>query len=381
MKLVLIGIQGSGKSTQGNLLSAKLKIPYLSTGHIFRQIAKEKTPLGRYIKDTINAGVLIPDKETIEIVNEYLSRDEYKNGYILDGFPRTIEQAKKFCNNVDFVIYLNVPDQEALWRIAARNDTSREDETLIAIKKRIALFHEKTTPVIEYYRKKDKLFEVNGVKSIEEIHKKVMSFVEKLYGGREFKNLKELQKKRPPVILGVVGLAGSGKTETCNFFRQKGLPVIAFGDIINEYIDQHQLTHNEETHKNLRAEFREKHGLECMAKLNESKIRQALKKSPVVIIESLYTWEEYLYLKQVFNQAKILLLALFAEKATRYERTAKRKYRQGLGGEERDINELTKMNKAQPIAFADYTVLNRDSLAELYEKLEGIYRKIYYGMF
>ena len=74
MKLVLIGIQGSGKSTQGNLLSKQLGIPYLSTGHIFRQIAKEKTALGRYIKETINAGLLVPDEKTIEIVNNYLNK-------------------------------------------------------------------------------------------------------------------------------------------------------------------------------------------------------------------------------------------------------------------------------------------------------------------
>ena len=86
MKLVLIGIQGSGKSTQGNMLSHLFQIPYLSTGHIFREIAKEKTSLGRYMKETINAGILVPDDKTIEIVNTYLSRPEYSRGYILDGF-------------------------------------------------------------------------------------------------------------------------------------------------------------------------------------------------------------------------------------------------------------------------------------------------------
>ncbi|MBI1862609.1 nucleoside monophosphate kinase, partial [Candidatus Microgenomates bacterium] len=109
MKLVLTGIQGSGKSTQGNLLVKQLGLPYLSTGHIFRQIAKEKTTLGRYIKTVMNAGILIPDDKTIEIVNTYLSRPEYKRGYILDGFPRTIEQAKRFRNNVDKVIYIDIP--------------------------------------------------------------------------------------------------------------------------------------------------------------------------------------------------------------------------------------------------------------------------------
>src|SRR5664279_4220525 len=118
MKLIIIGIQGAGKSTQGNLLNKKLKVPYLSTGHIFRDIAKERTPLGRYIKETMNAGYLIPDSKTMEIVSEYLARPEYETGYILDGFPRTVTQAEKFKNGIDKVVYLEVSDKEALKRIA-----------------------------------------------------------------------------------------------------------------------------------------------------------------------------------------------------------------------------------------------------------------------
>ncbi|HKC14403.1 MAG TPA: nucleoside monophosphate kinase [Patescibacteria group bacterium] len=173
MKIILIGIQGAGKSTQGNLLSEKLGLPYLSTGHIFREIAKEKTPAGRYIKETMNAGILISDEKTIEIVNEYLSRPEYDKGYIMDGFPRTIVQTEAFKEKIDKVIYLKVSDKEALWRIAGRQD-NREDETLQAIKKRIALFHEFTEPVIDFYRQKGLLAEVDGEKSIEEINKEIM---------------------------------------------------------------------------------------------------------------------------------------------------------------------------------------------------------------
>ncbi len=174
MKIILIGIQGAGKSTQGNLLSEKLKVPYLSTGHIFRDLAKEKTPTGRYIKEVMNAGYLIPDKKTLEIVSEYLSRPEYQKGYILDGFPRTLGQAKAFKNGIDKVIYLKVSDKEALWRLAGRNDTSREDETLHAILRRIESFHKFTEPVLDYYRKKGQLVEINGEQSIEDIHKEIL---------------------------------------------------------------------------------------------------------------------------------------------------------------------------------------------------------------
>jgi adenylate kinase len=174
MKIILIGIQGAGKSTQGNLLSEKLKLPYLSTGHIFRDLAREKTPEGRYIKETINAGILISDEKTLKIVSEYLHRPEYESGYILDGFPRTLKQAETFENGIDKVVYLRVSDKEALWRISGRDD-NREDDTLAAIRKRIGLFHEHTKPVLDHYQKEGKVVEVDGEKSIEEINAEIMS--------------------------------------------------------------------------------------------------------------------------------------------------------------------------------------------------------------
>ncbi|PIR61733.1 MAG: adenylate kinase, partial [Candidatus Pacebacteria bacterium CG10_big_fil_rev_8_21_14_0_10_44_11] len=147
MKLVLIGIQGAGKSTQGNLLSKQYAIPYLSSGHIFREMAKEKTQLGRWLKETLNSGALVPDDTTLEVVLTYLKKPEYAKGYILDGFPRTVPQAEAFNGSLDKVIYLKVSDKEALWRISGRAD-AREDETLQAIRNRIKLFHEVTQPVV-----------------------------------------------------------------------------------------------------------------------------------------------------------------------------------------------------------------------------------------
>ena len=178
MKIILIGIQGAGKSTQGNIISQELNIPYLSTGHIFREMAKEKTPLGRYIKETINAGYLIPDDKALEIVTEYLHRPEYKTGYIMDGFPRTTQQAEKFENGITKVIYLKVSDKEALWRLSGRDD-NREDDTLKAIRKRISLFHEFTEPVLEHFREKGILIEIDGEKSIEEISKEILEKLSK----------------------------------------------------------------------------------------------------------------------------------------------------------------------------------------------------------
>lgn len=173
MKIVLIGIQGAGKSTQGNLLSETLGIPYLSSGHIFREMAKEKSAMGRYVKETINAGILIPDDMTIKVINEYLSKPEYSNGYILDGFPRTVAQAREFKNGIDLAVYLKVSDREALWRISGRV-TDREDETLQAIRKRIESFHTFTTPVVSYYKRAKKLLEVDGEQTIDRIFKQII---------------------------------------------------------------------------------------------------------------------------------------------------------------------------------------------------------------
>lgn len=177
MKIVLVGIQGAGKSTQGNLLKEYYNIPYLSSGHIFRNLAREKTPLGRYIKEVMNAGMLIPDERTTEIVQEYLDRDEYNKGYILDGFPRTVPQAKQFRNGVNAVISLNISDREALWRIAGRiteGGEVREDETLPAIRKRIEQFHEFTEPVIEYYRQKGILEDIDGEQDVQTIFNEIV---------------------------------------------------------------------------------------------------------------------------------------------------------------------------------------------------------------
>jgi adenylate kinase len=178
VKIVLVGIQGAGKSTQGNLLSEKLGIPYLSSGHIFRQMAKSKTKLGRWLKETLNSGALVPDENAVEIVMEYLRRPEYEKGYILDGFPRTEAQAKVLGDGVDTVVLIDVSDKEALWRISGRV-SDREDETLQAIRKRIELFHQVTSEVLNYYEKIGQLHKVDGEQTVEEVFADVMKAVEK----------------------------------------------------------------------------------------------------------------------------------------------------------------------------------------------------------
>ena len=375
MKLVLIGIQGSGKSTQGNLLSRQLKIPYLSTGHIFREIAKEKTQLGRYIKEILNTGLLVPDEKTIEIVNTYLSRPEYKKGYILDGFPRTLEQVKKFKNNVDKVIYLNIPQKEAIWRLFYRNDNTRSDETLPALNKRITLFYKFTEPVINYYRKENKLIDIDGTMKIEEVNEEIL----KGLGKQLIKNQVTSWERKQKTIIAIVGLPGTGKTQAAEFFQKKNLPTISFGKIINDYISQKKLPHNEETHKKVREDIREKYGKEALAVLNIKKIKQALEKNSIIIIEGMRSWEEYLYLKKELPKIKLVIVCLFTDKDVRYERISKRNSRTEHYGEERDINEIVGINMGSTIAFADYVIKNNYSLKDFYDKLESTFRTIYYS--
>jgi adenylate kinase len=139
-------------------------------------MAKEKTKLGRWLKETLNSGALVPDDTAVEIVMEYLQKPEYQNGYILDGFPRTKAQAEVLDGVIDLVFLINVSDKEALWRISGRM-SDREDETLQAIRKRISLFHELTSDVLEYYDSEGKLVKVDGEQTIEDVFAEIMSAI------------------------------------------------------------------------------------------------------------------------------------------------------------------------------------------------------------
>lgn len=374
MKLVLIGIQGAGKSTQGNLLSSQLGIPYLSTGHIFREIAKEKSDTGRYIKETINAGSLIPDDKTLQIVTNYLNKPEYKKGFIIDGFPRTIAQAEHFNSQVDKVVYINLPDQDALWRIAHRDESGRADETLPAIKKRIDLFHTHTAPVVKYFEKEGKLIEVDGTQTVEGVNEAVLNGL-----GKEIvHNHVQEWKQKQDIVIGMVSLPGAGKSEAVNYFKSRGIPTVYFGQVPEE-VKKRGLPSTEESEKAIRTELRQKFGMEALVKLNEEAIESALTEKKIVVLENMRSFQEYTYLKERFTNTKVVIVAIFASKATRYSRVKQRAERSQVSGEGRDISELIEANVGPTFGFADYMVINEGTKQDLYTQLESIYREIYFS--
>lgn len=163
MKILFVGPQGSGKSTQGKLLARFLGLPYVSTGDVFRG-------LGGEIKQILDQGKLIDDQTTSKIVEEKLKGEEYRNGFIFDGYPRTMEQIKLFDPGFDKVIYLFLSDAEAIKRLLARG---REDDTEDAIAERLRNYHLQTDPVLDYYRQKGTLQKIDGLGSIEEIRRRI----------------------------------------------------------------------------------------------------------------------------------------------------------------------------------------------------------------
>jgi adenylate kinase len=184
MKIIMLGPQGSGKGTYASRLSPILGIPHISTGEIFRENIAKKTELGKKVEKFLNSGELVPDHITMKIVKQRLKKPDCKNGFIFDGFPRTLRQAKELekISLPDFVIYIYAPEWILLERLTSRiicdkcgkiynlktlkpkkesicdecggKLIRRKDETSESIKVRLKEYEEKTKPIIEYYEKK-----------------------------------------------------------------------------------------------------------------------------------------------------------------------------------------------------------------------------------
>lgn len=175
--LVLFGPPGSGKGTQSANLIEKYKLMQLSTGDILRSEVKNETPLGLEAKKFMDQGMLVPDEVVIGMISSQLDEHQNVNGFIFDGFPRTVAQAEALDNLLDFkknpinvVISLLVSEDELKTRLISRGEVSgRSDDNEEVIMNRIREYHAKTSPVADYYRSKDKLVELKGEGSVDEI--------------------------------------------------------------------------------------------------------------------------------------------------------------------------------------------------------------------
>ncbi len=199
--IIMLGPQGSGKGTQAKLIAQKLKIPHLSTGDVLREAMKKGTEMGKKAKELINAGKLVPDKVVNGIVRDGLKGAD--DGYILDGYPRNLSQAKeldKFAD-INYVIELLVPDDVSVERIVSRRTCKacgeifgaknppkkegicdvcgeklyqRDDDKEEAVRERLRIYHEETEALLDYYRPKGVAHQVDGTASIDEVNEAIM---------------------------------------------------------------------------------------------------------------------------------------------------------------------------------------------------------------
>ncbi len=202
-RIIILGPQACGKGTQGKILAEYLNIPKISTGELFRKEISEKTELGKEIEPLVLEGKLISDEITFELLKKRLSMKDCKNGYILDGFPRNINQAK-FLNtfiDIDHVIEVNITDEEAVRRIQTRricekcgvgydivlfppktegicdkcggNIIIRPDDYKEAIKERLFIYRREVEEILKFYKEKNILTTVSGADTIENVAKKI----------------------------------------------------------------------------------------------------------------------------------------------------------------------------------------------------------------
>ncbi len=213
MKIIMLGAPGAGKGTQAKKLASKYGIPHISTGDIFRANIKNGTELGQKAKVYMDQGLLVPDELVVDLVVDRFKQADCENGYVLDGFPRTIPQAKaldealeKNNDAVEYAIDVDVPDEAIISRMAGRRacvgcggtyhlvtippkkegicDTCgaelilREDDKPETVEKRLKVYHDQTQPLIDYYQGKDILKTVDGTQDLEDVFKDIIAIVE-----------------------------------------------------------------------------------------------------------------------------------------------------------------------------------------------------------
>lgn len=204
--IILLGAPGAGKGSQATKIATEYNIPHISTGDILRKNIKEQTELGKMAKSYIDQGQLVPDDVVVAIVEDRLKQDDAKNGYLLDGFPRTIAQAdalKKF-TTVNYVLNLQVPFELIMDRITGRRMCTcgesyhvstlngsnkckvcgkelyvRDDDKPETVENRLNVYNELTKPLIEYYKKDGVVYDIDGSKAISEVYDEIKKVLDK----------------------------------------------------------------------------------------------------------------------------------------------------------------------------------------------------------
>ena len=212
MKIIMLGAPGAGKGTQAQMIADKFNIPHISTGDIFRANIKNGTELGKKAKEFMDKGLLVPDELTVQLLLDRVANDDCKNGYVLDGFPRTIPQADvldaeltKLGDKVDFAVNVDVPDENIVRRMSGRRAclkcgatyhiehippkkegicdkcgselVQREDDKPETVQNRLSVYHEQTQPLIDYYNKKNILKTVDGTKDMQEVFNEIVKIL------------------------------------------------------------------------------------------------------------------------------------------------------------------------------------------------------------
>ena len=185
MRLILFGPPGAGKGTQAVAISKAFSLPHIATGDIFRDNVRNETDLGRQAKLYMDQGALVPDDVVIAMVDERLTRDDVSDGFLLDGFPRTVAQAKALDEvltghgtAVDAVLRLLVDDEELVSRLLQRaQEQGRSDDTREVVQTRLQVYREETEPLVDRYRQQGVLHEIDGQGSIDEVRERVLDTI------------------------------------------------------------------------------------------------------------------------------------------------------------------------------------------------------------
>jgi adenylate kinase len=180
-KLLLLGAPGAGKGTQAARLARRLDVPQISTGEMLRQAVASGSELGRRVQDTMDRGELVSDSIVIEVARERLSLSDAMRGFVLDGFPRTLAQAEaldrilgELGSRLERCVALSVDEEALVGRLLGRaRIEGRSDDNEATIRKRMRVYDEQTAPLLDYYRRRGVLAEVDGMGSIEEVEKEI----------------------------------------------------------------------------------------------------------------------------------------------------------------------------------------------------------------